>query len=65
MAQEVNNGNEVNRSYQLTENIDLAVQSWVPIGNADFPFTGNFNGNGHSISNMKVGYIQNVSRSGP
>ena len=63
MAQEVNNGNEVNRSYQLTENIDLAVQSWVPIGNADFPFTGNFNGNGHSISNMKVGYIQNVSRS--
>lgn len=63
MAQEVNNGNEVNRNYQLTENIDLAAQSWAPIGNKDFPFSGNFNGNGHSISNMKVGYIPNESRS--
>jgi hypothetical protein len=45
---------EVNRSYQLIADIDLSGEEWTPIGDIDQPFLGNFNGNGHTISNMTI-----------
>ena len=36
----------------LMNDIDLASIAWTPIGNAANPFTGTFNGNGHTISNV-------------
>ncbi|MBQ7763900.1 flagellin [bacterium] len=36
----------------------LGVQGWVPIGTSINPFKGNFNGNGHIISNL---YINRIS----
>ncbi|MCL2283155.1 MAG: hypothetical protein FWC26_07545 [Fibromonadales bacterium] len=38
----------------LGSDIDLENYSWTPIGNAKFPFTGIFNGAGHTISNMNI-----------
>lgn len=37
--------------YELTADIQLSGE-WAPIGNNDAPFTGTFNGNGHSISGL-------------
>jgi len=31
---------------------------WLPIGSAQAPFTGNYNGNGYTINNMKISRIQ-------
>jgi hypothetical protein len=45
---------EVNQSYQLIADIDLAGEEWTPIGDIDQPFLGNFNGNGHTISNLTI-----------
>jgi hypothetical protein len=49
------------KSYKITRDIDLGARLWTPIGfNADnvdtmyIPFNGCFNGDGHSIFNMKV-----------
>ncbi len=44
--------------YKLTANIDLAVEEWTPIGNTNTTFRsfrGVFDGNGFSISNLKIG----------
>ena len=54
----------------LTDDIDLgSIPNWTPIGLSDSnPFSGSFNGNGHTISNMTVtgsnklglfGYVKN------
>ena len=39
-------------NYILTADIDLAGKTWVPLGSADAPFTGVFDGNGHVISSL-------------
>ena len=39
-------------NYILTADIDLKGAGWTPIGTAANPFTGRFNGNGHTISGM-------------
>ncbi len=39
-------------NYMLDANISL-TQEWVSIGDDDNPFTGSFNGNGFTISNLK------------
>ena len=41
-------------SYILTDNINLNDQEWMPIGTMNNPFTGNFNGNGKTISGLKI-----------
>ena len=41
-------------SYVLMNDLDLRNEEWTPIGTASAPFTGDFNGNGHSISGLKV-----------
>ena len=69
--------NNVSAHYILTEDIDLKGVDFTPIGNADSgAFTGSFDGNGHTISNLNVfsgkyaglfgcneGVIQNVTLS--
>lgn len=51
----------------LMDNIDMKDAEWTPIGTADKPFSGNFDGNGHTISGLNYsgeyaglfGYINN------
>jgi hypothetical protein len=38
--------------YTLAADIDLKGFDWFPIGTKAAPFTGSFNGNGHTISNL-------------
>ncbi len=38
----------------LTADLNLKDEVWTPIGNADYPFKGNFEGWGHKIRNLKV-----------
>ncbi len=51
-ATAVNEG-EYGASAVLTANIDLNNGAWIPIGNATNPYTGTFDGEGFSISNLK------------
>jgi len=44
---------ELSSHHRLGGNITLAG-NWVPIGTAATPFTGSFDGNGHSISGMSI-----------
>jgi len=56
----VNNGNSTYGVYfELTNNIDLASESnWRPIGSESTSyFSGNFDGNGYTISNMTITII--------
>lgn len=46
--------NNLGGSYKLTADIDLGGIAWTPIGNSDTPFTGTFDGNGHTVSNFTV-----------
>jgi uncharacterized repeat protein (TIGR02543 family) len=41
-------------TYDLQNNIDLTGVYWVPIGNAIYPFTGEFNGNSHVLSHLTL-----------
>lgn len=41
--------------YRQTADIDLAsVSNWTPIGTDAAPFTGSYDGNGFTISNLKI-----------
>jgi uncharacterized repeat protein (TIGR02543 family) len=56
-AEQLNNvRNHLDRCYILTDNIDLSVyENWVPIGNVyASQFYGSFDGNGHTISNLRI-----------
>ena len=53
-ASKVNSG-ETGISGKLTANIDLtSVESWTPMGSQKQPFTGSFDGDGHSITGMSI-----------
>ena len=39
---------------KLTADIDLAGKEWAPIGTAEHPFSGTFDGNNKTISNLKI-----------
>lgn len=64
LAEKVNGGDAAwaTRSYRLTQDIDLSgIPSWTPIGAVDIkdfnnrkPFKGTFDGNGKTISNLKI-----------
>lgn len=46
---------DLDGKYILMNDIDASsVTEWEPIGNEKTPFTGVFNGNGHSVSNLTV-----------
>lgn len=45
--------------YVLTSDITLS-EEWSPIGNADAPFMGSFNGQGHTINGLQAGGGRNI-----
>ncbi len=45
---------DVTKNYLLTADIDLGGGEWEPIGTPDDPFTGTFDGDGHTISNFQI-----------
>ena len=71
LATLVNDGASFNnQTVYLEADIDLGYYEWIPIGNAESPFNGIFNGNGHTVSGLKinatysyVGLFGNVSGS--
>lgn len=40
--------------YELGADIDLGGEEWTPIGSSGQPFTGTFDGDGHTISGLYV-----------
>lgn len=55
-AEDLNNiRNNLSGNYILMNDIDLSVyEKWVPIGTEETPFTGTFDGDNYSISNLKI-----------
>lgn len=54
-AKTVNEGEAYLYKYiVLTADIDLANKEWTPIGNHSNPFKGNFNGNNHTVTGMRI-----------
>ena len=54
-ATSVNNGTFGSGSAKLTADIEFANNEyWTPIGTSAHPFNGTFDGQGHTISNLKV-----------
>ena len=41
-------------NYKLTKDINLKSKTWTPIGTTSEPFTGTFDGNGHTIKKLKT-----------
>lgn len=55
LAQAVNSGTTYKgKTIVLTADIDLKNKEWTPIGNKTNNFQGTFDGNGHTISNLKI-----------
>lgn len=59
LADKVNSGNTKNgynsKFFKLGEDIDLKeIQPWTPIGTAEHPFQGKFDGDYHIISNLNI-----------
>lgn len=59
----VNNGNSfetiknnvtTKTTITLSKDIDINGDEWIPIGDPDSSFNGDFNGNNHTISNFKI-----------
>ncbi len=40
-------------TYILTADVDMSAHTWVPIGTAEHPFQGTFEGNGHVITGIR------------
>lgn len=60
-AVSVNNGNNyLNYTVTLDEDLNLNNHEWTPIGTATNAFWGTFDGNGHTISNLKITSGANV-----
>lgn len=56
----VNSGTTfLKRTVLLMDDIDLENEEWTPIGNASNPFSGTFDGNGKTISNLYINKKQN------
>ena len=49
-----NDSSAATASYKLIADIDLNGDSWTPVGGAKETFNGNFDGDGHSITNFKI-----------
>ena len=54
----VNKGdNFENTLVKLYCDVDLSGETWAPIGTVEYPFKGVFNGNGHTVTNLKLGKL--------
>ncbi len=47
-------GGFISYYFALAADIDLSDYDWTPIGNATYPFKGNFDGRGHCVNGLKV-----------
>ena len=55
LAKQVNEGNVYSGKYfSLLCDIDLCDIEWTPIGNGTYGFEGIFDGNGHTVKNLKI-----------
>lgn len=55
LAAEINAGKDyTGKHVSLDRDLDLAMLDWTPIGNGTYSFNGTFNGNGHTITNLKI-----------
>ncbi len=45
---------EMNKSYILTQNLDLSGLEWEPLGSYNQPYLGVFDGNNYTISNLSI-----------
>ena len=69
LASLVNSGTDFSGvKIYLDKDIDLGFYEWIPIGNATYAFNGSFDGDGHTVSGLKinagtdyVGFFGNVS----
>lgn len=48
------NSDYLDKYYSITADIDAQGMEWVPVATSTDPFTGVLNGNGHTISNLKI-----------
>ena len=60
LANDINNGRNLDKYYKITADIDLGNAIWTPIGSAvydaNYTFKGTLDGNAHTISNMNFGW---------
>lgn len=75
ISKQVNTGDPFycNGNYKLLKDLDLQNKKWIPMGMSELsPFSGTFDGNGHSIKNLSVkgnkkdcigffGYLKNAN----
>ena len=55
LASLVNSGTDFSGvKIYLDTDIDLGFYEWIPIGNATYAFNGSFDGDGHTISGLKI-----------
>ena len=55
----------LDKHYRQMRDINLtSVSNWTPIGDGNNPFAGNYEGNGKTISNLKLGLFGCISGSG-
>ncbi|MCD7727530.1 MAG: hypothetical protein LUH57_04220, partial [Ruminococcus sp.] len=55
LASLVNNGNNFSdKTIKLGNNIDLNSEDWTPIGTYSSPFSGTFDGQGYTVSNLYI-----------
>ena len=53
-AYATNNGVDIGKEFVLNADLDMSAHLWTPIGTESRRFVGNFNGNGHTISGIRV-----------
>lgn len=57
IAKIVNEGNTLEgKTVLLRNDLDLSGKSWTPIGRYNAPFSGELNGNGHSVTGLTISY---------
>lgn len=55
---------ELSAHYMLVSDIDLSGDTWIPIGTTNAPFSGSFDGSGHTISHLSSGYFNSENYAG-
>ncbi len=54
-------GDDAGAHFQLTADIDFNGCTWLPAGSSDKPFTGTFDGGGHTISNIAIATVSDYT----
>ena len=57
-------GGFISYYFALSADIDLSDYDWTPIGNATYPFKGNFDGRGHCVNGLKVETVSGSAYAG-